>query len=337
MQFTRHREFSEIEPDAWNALASASVSDSPFARQEYLEQWWRTRGGGEWVDSHLVLISAAESGRLMGIAPLFTATHEGRPTLLLVGSIEISDYLDLIVRRDDERRFVAGLLDYLARTPELASLPLDLYNIADSSPTLVILREAAAERGWRYDEEAFRPAPQISFTGDFQAYLAQLDKKQRHEIRRKMRRAGEEPYAAKLELLRDPAELEGAIDSFLELMVHDEEKARFLTPGMREHMRSLMRLAWHAGYLWLAFLRVQGNRAAGAFNFDYRNRLWAYNSAVNRRFLSLSPGWVLLAHQIKWACEHGRAEYDFMRGGEGYKYLFGAKPRDVMHIRLSTT
>ena len=60
------------------------------------------------------------------------------------------------------------------------------------------------------------------------------------------------------------------------------------------------------------------------------NKLWGYNSAVNRDFLELSPGWVLLAHQIRWACEHGRTELDFMRGDEAYKYRFGAVDRHVV-------
>ena len=48
--------------------------------------------------SCLVLISATENDRLIGIAPLFIADYDGQRALMLVGSIEISDYLDLIVR-----------------------------------------------------------------------------------------------------------------------------------------------------------------------------------------------------------------------------------------------
>jgi len=86
-----------------NDLASAGISDTPFARHEYLRQWWTTRGGGEWTAAELVLASATEAGQLIGVAPLFAADHEGRKELLLVGSIEISDYLDLLVKADDVR------------------------------------------------------------------------------------------------------------------------------------------------------------------------------------------------------------------------------------------
>jgi len=334
MEFTLHRNISEITSTAWNGLASAGISDTPFAHHEYLSLWWQTLGGGEWAEAELMLVSASESGRLVGVAPLFAANHDGRKALLLIGSIEISDYLDMLVRETDVQPFLTGLLDFLADLPILRGLPLDWYNIADASPTLPALRAEAQSRGWDYHEEVFRPTPRITLSGDFEAYLSSLDKKQRHEIRRKMRRAAEGPTPARFELVENPDMLEVAIEDFLELMAHDADKVRFLNPTMLDHMRSFMRLAGAGGYLWLAFLNVNGTRAAAAFNFDYKGKLWGYNSAVNRDFMHLSPGWVLLAHQIQWACDHGRPEFDFMRGDEAYKYRFGAVNRNVMRARL---
>jgi predicted N-acyltransferase len=335
MEFTLHTNISSIASDAWNELAGASISDTPFSRHEYQHLWWQTLGGGEWKGTTLTLVSASESGRLIGIAPLFAASHDGRTALLLTGSIEISDYLDLVVREADLQRFLHGLLDFLASQPTLKKLPLDWYNVPGSSPTLPALKTEAQQRGWTYSEQVFRSTPHIILNGDFEAYLASLDKKQRHEIRRKMRRAADGPRPAQFELIEDPAVLETAIQDFLELMVQDANKARFLTSAMRDHMQALMRLAWEDGYLWLSFLTVNGAKAAAAFNFDYKGKLWGYNSAVNRDFMDLSPGWVLLAHQIQWACDHGRSEFDFMRGDEEYKYRFGGANRQVMRACLT--
>lgn len=330
MEYTLHKDFSEIPADAWNELAQAGISDTPFARHETLSEWWKTLGGGEWKQAQLVLVSASENGRLIGIAPLFEAEYEGRPALLLVGSIEVSDYLDLIVRQDDLPRFLAGLLDFLAVSGGCGRLPLDWYNIPDSSPTLGALKAEAEARGWTYRDEVYRPTPRISLEGGFDAYLARIDKKQRHEIRRKMRRASEGPAPVRFHLVEDGSTLEDEIASFFELMSHDTNKADFLKPDMRTYVAALMRTAYQNGYLWLAFLTINGNKAAAALNFDYKNKLWGYNSGVSRDFMELSPGWVLLTHQIEWACEHGRAEFDFMRGDEEYKYRFGAVNRYVL-------
>jgi CelD/BcsL family acetyltransferase involved in cellulose biosynthesis len=335
MQFTLHKDFDDITADAWNALAHSSISDTPFARHEYLRQWWRTLGGGEWDKAELILVSASEAGRLVGIAPLFKADHEGRAALMLVGSIEISDYLDLIVGKEDLTAFASGLLDLLQQAAGLPSVPMDWYNVPDWSPTLRVLEAEAQRRGWDHAQEIYRAAPSIALGGDFEAFLGRLDKKQRHEIRRKLRRAAEGPTPASFHLVEDSVELEPAMDAFFELMAHDADKAEFLKPQMREHMRRVIRDAFANGYLWLAFLDMNGAKAAAALNFDYGNKLWGYNSGVSRDFADLSPGWVLLAHEIQWAVQHGRYEFDFMRGDEDYKYRFGASNRYVLRLKVS--
>ena len=52
-------------------------------------------------------------------------------------------------------------------------------------------------------------------------------------------------------------------------------------------------------------------------------------------FMELSPGWVLLGYLLQWANEHKRAEFDFMRGDEDYKYKFGGQNRHVMRAKVT--
>ncbi|MBC8334040.1 MAG: hypothetical protein H8E29_02140, partial [Anaerolineales bacterium] len=89
--------FTTLAP-AWNALLDESIRNLPFLRHEYLLSWWNTLGGGEWEKGELAIITAHRDEELVGIAPLFLTAHEERQTLLFLGSIEISDFLDFIVR-----------------------------------------------------------------------------------------------------------------------------------------------------------------------------------------------------------------------------------------------
>lgn len=334
IQYTLHKDFSGITAQEWNDLLKNSVSDTPFLRYEYQSAWWEHRGGGEWNQAELVLVSAREDEKLIGIAPLFIAEYEGQPALLLNGSIEISDYLDLIVQMDDHARFISGLMDFLT-----SSLPdnwrgLDWYNLPDSSPTLAALKAESVQRGWTHHEEIYRPTPRIALHGDFEEYLSRVEKKQRHEIRRKMRRAEESGRGVRW-AISDMADPEAEIDSFLGLMEHDPGKAGFLHEPMRAQMRAVIRAAHENGWLWLAFLEVDGQRIAAALNFDYKDKLWGYNAGVNRDFMDLSPGWVLLGHILQWCCENKRYEFDFMRGDEEYKYRFGAVNQYVMRAKIT--
>jgi len=118
-------------------------------------------------------------------------------------------------------------------------------------------------------------------------------------------------------------------------MEQDADKARFLTPEMRAFMHSVICWAHQEGILHLAFLEINGKKAAAYLAFDYLNRLWVYNSGINREFNEFSPGWVLLGYQLKWANENKREAFDFMRGDEEYKYRFGGVDRYLDRITVT--
>lgn len=337
MEFQLFRTFPEIK-DEWNNLLAESVTHVPFLRYEYLKTWWETRGGGEWADTaQLAIVTARQGGRLVGIAPLFKAEWEGRPSLLLLGSIEISDYLDFIARPGDLAPFIDALLPFLR--DQMNGLSgwerIDLYNVLESSPALPVLQQSAQNCGWQYHHEPFRPAMSISLPDDWEIYLAGIDKKQRHEIRRKMRRAYSGDAQVSFVISHDPHNIDADIDAFLHLMEFDSEKARFLTPPMRENFRQTMRCAFDENCLLLAFLEINSQKAAAYLSFDYLDQLWVYNSGINFDFMEFSPGWVLLGELLKWAIENGKKTFDFMRGDEDYKIRFGAVKRDVMRVTLT--
>jgi CelD/BcsL family acetyltransferase involved in cellulose biosynthesis len=334
MKFTLHKNLSELDPTEWSELLSESLTDVPFLRHEYLTAWWSTCGGGEWKEGELVLVSARENDQLIGIAPLFLTEHDERQALMLLGSFEISDYLDLIVREADLARFLSGLLDFLASQAALAWSVIDWYNLLDDSPTLSALEAESAKRGWEFTSEPFRPALYVPLPGDFEEYLMNIDKKQRHEIRRKIRRAEGDLREVRWYIVTDESTLDDEAEACCHLMAQDPAKQAFLTQTMRTQMKTMIHAAFKAGWLQLAFLEVDGVKAAGYLNFDYGNRIWVYNSGLDFDYGDLSPGWVLLGYLLQWANENGRAEFDFMRGDEKYKYKFGGVKRDVMRVKV---
>ncbi len=338
MELQLYQTFPDEIKDEWNNLLAESVTHVPFLRYEYLKTWWQTRGGGEWPESaQPAIVIGRQNGRLAGIAPLFLTEWEGKQSLLLLGSIEISDYLDLIVRPEDMAAFVKELLPFLASAQNGIGgwQRLDLYNVLENSPALPILKEAALNTGWAYIDVPFRPAMTIPLPGDWEEYLAGIDKKQRHEIRRKMRRAYNGETEVRWYIASDPAAIDAEIEAFLHLMELDPEKARFLNPLMRENFRETIRCAFNESCLLLAFLEIEGKKAAAYLSFDYIDQLWVYNSGIDFDFIEYSPGWVLLGELLKWAIENGKKTFDFMRGDEDYKIRFGAQKRDVMRVTLT--
>jgi CelD/BcsL family acetyltransferase involved in cellulose biosynthesis len=338
MQLTVIRTLEEFDAlaDQWNDLLNCSASHVPFLRHEYLAAWWRTLGGGEWAHGDLyVVLGYHADGSLGAVAPLFfTENKDGEPAMMLLGSVEISDYLDVIICPDGTPAFIDALLEHLGSPQAPAWKLLDLYNLLEDSPTLKILESSASKRGWQYTQERLQHCPYIPLPGDWETYLAGIDKKQRHEIRRKLRRAESYDVPVRWYILQDALSLGEHVDSLFYLMEQDEDKRAFLTPAMRDQLRATVQQAFRAGWLQLAFLEAGGQKVAAYLNFDYGNHIWVYNSGLDFNYSALSPGWVLLGYLLQWANEHQRVAFDFMRGDEDYKYRFGAIDRYVVRARV---
>jgi CelD/BcsL family acetyltransferase involved in cellulose biosynthesis len=335
LSFDHHPSALESLSDEWNALLDRSATPVPFLRQEVVSVWWSTLGGGEWPGGRLWLGTARDvDGTLAAIWPLFLPEGPAAGGRLhLIGSFEISDYLDLITPAERSAEACEALLQAIEPRAEVRGI--ELYNLPEASPTLASMEAIAPARGWRVSRTRLSPCPVVSLDGGWEAYLARLDKKQRHELRRKLRRADESPDKVELRIVMPSDDLQAQMESFLALMAFGADKARFLQPAMRRQFVALTREAFRCGYLHLSFLDVGGVPAAAYWCFDYRDRLWVYNSGLNPAYASLSPGWVLLGRLIQWAIEHGRREIDFLRGDESYKFRLGGVERSIYRLTLT--
>jgi CelD/BcsL family acetyltransferase involved in cellulose biosynthesis len=339
MEFKRYDTFDALASykQEWDQLLQKSASFVPFLTYDYMEAWWRTRGGGEWPpDSPLILIAAFEDEHLVGIAPLFHAENVlGDPVLMFVGAIEVSDFLDFIVEPETLPRFISGLIDFLLSEKDLPEWELlDLYNLLEDSPTLNVLQAEANERGWVYEQVSLQPSPYIPLPDDFNDYMEGIDGKQRREIRRKLRNLESSFMDGALVFTDDPDRLYDDVDAFLTMMAQDPNKRDFLTDAMRQHLHNIAQVAFENGWLQLAFFTIDGERAAGNMSFNFNKRLWLYNSGWEWEYREFSPGWLLLTYLIEWATENGIQEFDFMRGDEDYKYKFGGVDRHVYRATL---
>ncbi len=312
----------------WNGLLRRSPADTIFLTLEYQRTWWRNLGEGE-----LLILAVRDDEELVGIAPLFvTEDAQGQRVLATVGCVEVSDYLDFIVAQGRESQVYGALVDYLAGG-RVGWDVLDLCNVHQDSPTLALLPALAEARGWAVEMARDDVCPIVHLPGTWDEYLQMLDKKQRHEVRRKMRRL-EAQAEARWYVVGPEHDLAAEVEDFLDLMAASTPgKAEFLTPRMRSFFRQLARVAYDANWLQLAFLEIGGRKAAAYLNFIYDNRVLVYNSGLDwQTFPKLGAGIVLTAYCIRHAIERGRELFDFMQGDERYKYQFGGQDVEVRRL-----
>jgi CelD/BcsL family acetyltransferase involved in cellulose biosynthesis len=317
--------------EEWNPLLHNSASDTIFLTWEYQSTWWEHLGEGE-----LYLIAARDNSHLSGIAPLYlTTSSDGLKTLSIVGCRDVSDYLDLIAASGQEERVYGALLDWLESDEAPIWDLADLCNIPAGSPTHSLLAEMAVARGYQVQTDLEDICPVISLPSSWDEYLNSLDGKQRREIRRKMRRA-ERGGQVNWYIVNQGHDLTPEMEAFIELHEKsDVDKDKFMDAQMKGFFYAAAQVLQEAGWLQLAFMEVDGEKAAAMLNFDYRDSILVYNSGYDpQKYAWLSPGIVLLSYCVQWAIELGRAKFDFLRGDEEYKYRFGAQPTEVYRLLI---
>ena len=331
MKYQTITDFNRITEAEWDNTLAESKTNAPFLHYGFQRAWWAHLGGGEWKNAALRIIGMYQDDSLLGIAPLFVSEINGSKELHFIGSFEIADYLDFIVPPEMSEEFIREVLRISVNDPDFSADRIVLYNIPDDSPSITALKKIAEDGEWQVQIENAYHTPAIKLAEDWDTYLESIDKKQRHEIRRKMRRAeSSEEDAVSWHIIGAEDDLEQAIVDFTALMEHDPDKAKFLSPAMREQMAEIIRWAAQAGILQLSFLKVNETQAAAYLCFNDADRIWVYNSGFSPGFGYYSPGWVLLGYLIQHAIKTSKSYFDFMRGDEEYKYRFGAEDSFVM-------
>ncbi|MFN8377146.1 MAG: GNAT family N-acetyltransferase [Anaerolineae bacterium] len=327
MQITVYEDSSAFQllRDEWNTLLRRSVTNEIFLTWEWQSTWWDTFQAGEL----LIVAVRTPDGRLTGIAPWFVHHIGGERVLRTIGCVDVTDYVDIIVDQYAVSSVQIALADFLAEHHHRYDR-VNLCNIPEPSPTTQFMPDLLRMRNFDADLVLQEVCPVIHLPSDWEEYLSMLDKKQRHEIRRKIRRAESEAkldYTV-LDSSSFPIELDdGIIAEFLDLMRSSQPaKAEFLeVEANRVFLTRILQVTANAGWLRLSFLRCNDELSSAYADFIYGEHVQVYNSGLNPNLAShLSLGNVLLAYNIENAIERGIQVFNFLRGNETYKYRMGA-------------
>jgi CelD/BcsL family acetyltransferase involved in cellulose biosynthesis len=297
---------------------------SVFVSPGWLQAWWRAFGSG----AELSLRAVWQGENIIGIAPLLVKEK----TVAFVGSADVCDYLDFIVASGKERDFFNTLLDDLR---EKGTNHLDLNPVRPDSTVLTQLADIARNRGYEVLSTLEDVSLELDLPSTWDEYLAALTAKQRHEVRRKLRRLSEAGNV-KHRCLKVGQEVVDYIETFLKLFsLSREDKARFMTPQMESFFRSLAKNMAEIGLLRFGTIEIDTQPVAMTMGFDYGDSHYLYNSAYDPQFNHLSVGLLCKVLCLKESVEKGKKKWDFLKGGEPYKYHLGG--REVPLYRCQIT
>ncbi len=192
---------------------------------------------------------------------------------------------------------------------------------AEAAELVTLAARSAGRVPVRRDHET---TARLDVRDGFDSYLADLSKKERHELRRKRRRYEEELGSATLIRESAPGDL---VEEFIRLhRAAEGDKGEFMTKPMAQFFRDVLVLpGWHVDGL----VEQHGRITAAAFSYQNDRGYYLYNSGYDPELRHVSPGIVLLGALIEMTAESDRTVFDFLKGDEAYKYRLGASARQL--------
>ena len=175
---------------------------------------------------------------------------------------------------------------------------------------------------------------ELDLPASWDAFLKQLTGKERHEIRRKLRRLNESARV-NFRVVERTAEIEAEIELFLDLFKSNRtDKSDFMTDQRASFFRALASAMAAAGILKLFFLDLDETPAAAVMCFDYRSTVYLYNNGYDNQYRSLSVGLLSKVFTIQDSIQRGQHKYDFLKGTEAYKQRLGGKPVQLYRCQV---
>ncbi len=361
------RSVDTIEQATWDRLAARNPWATPFSSWAFQRAWWDAYGPNAHDETLAIRDHGAPDDGLVAILPLMRR-HAVEPSddvthsqlrhgsaanlisvppaavALYMGASYHADYATILAAPEDLPDVCGAVVEHLAGAVEGAWDVIDLRRWRCGDPAADELAAALGARemayGWtlNLEREDVCPVATIPDGADFDGFLATLDKKDRHEIRRKIRRA-EGTGEVRLDVSPQPL---AELDQFVDLhQARWGDQGLFpATPGgdqSRRFARGLFERFGPAGPVKLTFLSVGGQRIGTGIHFETADSLLYYNAGVDPDAMHLSPGVLLVAGYVQLAIACGRRRVDFLRGDEPYKYQWAAVDEPIRRLLVRRT
>jgi CelD/BcsL family acetyltransferase involved in cellulose biosynthesis len=315
----------------WSALWARCPTATPFQSPEWLIPWWRHIGDGE-----LWTLALRRSGRLVGLVPLYIYIKPGASVreVFPVG-IATTDYLDALFEPAWAEYGAAAAFVHL----ESARQRWDVCDLQQLRPESALLR-VAMPAGWQEEVTIQDVCPVLALPATVADLLAGLSPGLRKDLRYAWRRL------EKLGLVCVESANRGNFTELFAalLRLHSARwsvrgSAGVLAPAVvqQAHQETIPALL-SLGLLRLYGLRLADRIVASFYGFTHitagKRRTYFYLSGFDPALATLSLGTLVIDHAVRAAIREGAAEFDFLRGGETYKYRWGAQDHVTYRRRL---
>lgn len=301
----------------WEHLAD-ELGATPFDRPGWAAAWWDAFGRGS-LEVHLVresgLRAVMPARRISGRRLSATNWHSPKSGILAADAQALAELVARLVA-DRPHQLKIQFLD------------------ADAWQTETLVQRLG-EEGYLVRMRPHGEASFLDIDGDFEAYEARMGKKSRAGMSRRQRQLAAEG-AVTLDIADGSERLEELLEEGF-AVEGSGWKARAgsaitSTPETERFYRSVARWAADRGFLFLAFLRLNGRGIAFEYNLVADGVLYGVKNGYDEEYGRFSPGRQLQAAVVRHAFETGLRRFEFLGVAEGYKLQWSTGTRRTVTL-----
>ena len=311
----------------WNELLSQSDFPNPFVSIAFYDAWVNT-----FVDdlSNIKIIFFYYDNNLVGIAPLMVDLE--RKTIAILGDKDLFDYRDIIVKPIYSEHIYELLFNKIIEENNYNDFTFILESIPEQSGLLNYSDNANTNKQFVKLEEDVTPI--INLVNDWEEYLMLLSKKQRHEVRRKVRKFEAQNFSSNL--ITDKIELNDFNSEFFDLFIKSrQDKQEFLTEQRKKFFIQMLNNFADIDQLRILCLYDDQKLISACIVIDYDETYFLYNNAYSLMYNSFSVGLVSKIFAIKESIDRNKKTFNFLRGNEKYKYSLGGVDIKLFNVRIN--
>lgn len=331
MRIERFGTLDERLADSWQRAYAAD----PHAHVFMSWPWLSARVEAEPGERMILAVYEGAGGDPIAFLPLAVdapaaVNGRGREVTLRPAGYPLADYAGLVCFPAHETEALRALGRYLRR-----EVRWDRFALADVlDPRLERLAGSFSRLAFERIAGRTVACPSVRLPGDWDTFLRHAIRgRSRESLRRRIRKI--QAWDGYRMTVASAADLDAHLDALLTLW---QGRWGAQEASSIDRLRRLLSACHARGGLWLGGIWDDATPVAAlaAYVEPIRSTFSYYISGFSQDYEKASPGRVMVALSIRAAIELGLCRYDFLRGGESYKYQFGAEDafaREVILVR----
>ncbi len=320
LEVVRELVHAEAVQDEWSRFAASVPGVTPFQLPAWQLAWWRHFGEGRL---HIMLFRSLDA--LVAVIPCYLADQEGRPTFKFLGS-GMASYLEPPMAAAQRADVVSLLKSHLLANKHWETC--DWHDVAASSPL------ASLQLG---DHIELKTAPdsewsQVPIQGTFQQYWDGRSFSLRRNFLKYLDTSSAVVERPRLEVVNqaDPE----FVNALIRLQGDQARVFAQAKEGAAAFLVDLARVSDDSDLLRMFGLRYNKKLVAVTLAFLHRNTVYAFAGGHDPEFEALGFGRLLLFESLRHAFQQGYRAWNFLRGNEPYKLLWGAQITPTARITI---